>query len=55
MTDFRKPGVMTGKWFDRLLIPLIIVLVAAAAFGLGRLSVVSGQERSLTIHPAGEQ
>ena len=32
-----------GKpWFDRLFVPILIVLVGLASFGLGRLSVLAG-------------
>ncbi len=42
-----------GKvWFDRLLIPLIIILVGISAFGLGRLSALQEREGELVIHPA---
>jgi hypothetical protein len=40
-----------GKHFvNRLLVPVIIVLVALAAFGLGRLSVLMDQKGELIIH-----
>lgn len=35
---------------DKLLIPAIIILVAIAAFGLGRLSALHEQQGSLVIH-----
>jgi hypothetical protein len=35
---------------EKLLIPTIIILVALAAFGLGRLSVLVEEEGELIIH-----
>jgi len=40
----RKPALQAGRPFlDRLLVPAIVVLVGLAAFGLGRLSVLTEQ------------
>jgi hypothetical protein len=40
-----------GKSFlERMLIPIIIVLVALASFGLGRLSVLVEEKESLIIN-----
>ena len=37
---------------NTLLIVAIVVVAAVAAFGLGRLSAVSGGDHGFTIHPA---
>lgn len=39
---------------EAVIVPAIIVLVALAAFGLGRLSVLQSQQDKLIIHQPGE-
>lgn len=40
---------------DRLLIPLIIILVGVCAFGLGRLSALQEDANGLVIYPASQE
>jgi hypothetical protein len=48
LAKYAKKG---KRVLDFLLLPLIIILVAIGAFGLGRLSVLEAQKPHLVIHP----
>ncbi|MBC7836924.1 hypothetical protein H7X87_04080 [Acetobacteraceae bacterium] len=50
MDDMGKPAWPVGRWWQRLLLPAIIVLVAVASFGLGRLSALKEIKGELVIH-----
>ena len=45
-----ETGSMGKGTLERLALPLIVILVALAAFGLGRLSALKSQEGQLIIH-----
>ncbi len=47
-------GPKGNRWLELALLPAIIILIAIAAFGLGRLSTLQAQHDKLIIHPAGE-
>jgi hypothetical protein len=53
---FDNSGAQRGfvRLFDSLLVPLIVVLVGVAAFGLGRLSANPAPASSLVVHQEGE-
>ena len=42
------------RYWPKLVVPAVIVLVGLASFGLGRLSALKAGERGLVIYPAPE-
>jgi hypothetical protein len=46
--------VRAGQWLEIALLPVIVVFIAVAAFGLGRLSALENQHGHLLIHYPGE-
>ncbi len=47
-------GVRGNRWLEVGLLPAIIILIAIAAFGLGRLSALQASQDKLIIHQPGE-
>ena len=43
-------GIRGNRWLEIGLLPAIIVLIAIAGFGLGRLSALQGSQDKLIIH-----
>jgi hypothetical protein len=55
LSKFTRRSFSVGRLLDLLFLPLLIVLVAFAAFALGRLSVERKHEGLKIIEPAGKQ